>query len=65
MMIKDVVPNLLGSTQVYLEEAVAGLFADCFLAATVSLGVAAEAEFLRLLEVAGKDPSIGAVFEGE
>ena len=36
----------------YLEEAVAAFYADCLLSSCVMLGVAAEAEFLRLLNVA-------------
>jgi hypothetical protein len=40
---------------VQLEEAVAAFYSGCFLAATVMLGVAAEVEFLRLIDVANKN----------
>jgi hypothetical protein len=43
----------------YLEEAVAALYSGCFLAATVTLGVAAGAEFLRLINAAKKNAKIG------
>jgi hypothetical protein len=47
----------------YLEEAVAAFYSGCFLAATVMLGVAAEAEFLRLIDVANKNAKIGKSFD--
>jgi hypothetical protein len=57
------VPDLLPTARVYLEEAVAAFYSGCFLAATVMLGVAAEAEFLRLIDVANKHPEIGRSFD--
>jgi hypothetical protein len=47
----------------YLEEAVAALYSGCFLAATVTLGVAAGAEFLRLINAAKKNAKIGKSFD--
>lgn len=46
------IPDLSSEARNYLEEAVAAFYADCLLASCVMLGVAAEAEFLRLLDVA-------------
>jgi hypothetical protein len=62
-MIKDTVPDLLPAAEMYLEEAVAAFYSGCFLAATVMLGVAAEAEFLRMIEVANKNANIGKSFD--
>lgn len=46
------VPDLSAEAQEYLEEAVAAFYAGCLLASCVMLGVAAEAEFLRLVTIA-------------
>jgi hypothetical protein len=46
------VPDISPAAIVYLEEAVAAFYADCLLSSLVMLGVAAETEFLRLIEVA-------------
>lgn len=46
------VPDLSREAQGYLEEAVATFYAGCLLSSCVMLGVAAEAEFLRLVDVA-------------
>jgi hypothetical protein len=62
-MTTKTVPDLLPATQMYLEEAVAAFYSGCFLAATVMLGVAAEAEFLRLVDVANKNAKIGTSFD--
>ena len=45
-------PDLTVEASDYLEEAVAAFYADCLLASCVTLGVAAEAEFLHLIDVA-------------
>jgi hypothetical protein len=62
-MISEAVPDLLPAAKMYLEESVASFYSGCFLAATVMLGVAAEAEFLRMIEVAKKNASIGTSFD--
>jgi hypothetical protein len=62
-MITKAVPDILPATRMYLEEAVAAFYSGCFLAATVMLGVAAEAEFLRLIEVANVNSAIGKSFD--
>lgn len=62
-LIKAAVPDLLLSSQMYIEEAVAAFYSGCFLASMVMLGVAAEAEFLRLIEVSNKNPKIGTSFD--
>ena len=56
-IVKQRVPDVGAETQLYLEEAIAAFYADCQLAATVMLGVAAEAEFLHLLSVAENSQS--------
>jgi hypothetical protein len=53
-LVKREVPDLSDEAQEYLEEAVAAFYADCLLASCVMLGVAAEAEFLRLVDIAAK-----------
>jgi hypothetical protein len=50
-LVKQEVPDISDEAFVYLDEAVAAYYADCRLASCVMLGVAAEAEFLRLLSV--------------
>lgn len=62
-MITKAAPDLLPSTKMYLDEAVAAFYSGCFLAATVMLGVAAEAEFLRLIDVANANGAIGRSFD--
>jgi hypothetical protein len=49
---KSVVHDLLREAELYLEEACAASYVDGLLASTVMLGVAAEAEFLRLINAA-------------
>jgi hypothetical protein len=61
-MVIKAVPDLLSASRMYLEEAVAAFYSGCFLAATVMMGVAAEAEFLRLIDVAVKNATIGSSF---
>ena len=67
-LVKTEVPDVCPEAVVYLEEAVAAFYAGCLVACCVMLGVAAEAEFLRLLEVAarafareGADTSLKAI----
>jgi hypothetical protein len=55
-------PALSEQANVYLEEAVQAFYAQCLLASCVMLGVAAEAEFLRLLEDCEKFPNLGNRF---
>jgi hypothetical protein len=61
-MVRREVPDISPEATVYLEEAVAAFYAGCLLACCVMLGVAAEAEFLRLAEVAVKSRAYGAKF---
>jgi hypothetical protein len=56
-LVKTEVPDVCPEAVVYLEEAVAAFYAGCLVACCVMLGVAAEAEFLRLLEVAANNPT--------
>jgi len=62
-MIKSAAADLSSDAELYLEEAVAAFYADCLLAAIVMLGVAAEAEFLRLVDVAAASANYKASFE--
>jgi hypothetical protein len=55
-LVKGEVPDISAEAIVYLDESVAAFYADCLLAACVMLGVAAEAEFLRLVEAACAGP---------
>jgi hypothetical protein len=61
-LVKAEVPDISPEAAVYLEEAVAAFYAGCLLACCVMLGVAAEAEFLRLLDVAVKNATHGGKF---
>jgi hypothetical protein len=61
-MIKTYDPDISPSGMLYLEEAAASFYAECLLSASVMLGVAAEAEFLRVLEVATANPKWASVF---
>jgi hypothetical protein len=61
-LVKSVVTDLSAEAELYLEEACAAFYADCLLASTVMLGVAAEAEFLRLVDVAASSGTYGSSF---
>jgi hypothetical protein len=61
-LVRSYAPAISPEAVEYLEEASAAFYADCLLASSVMLGVAAEAEFLRLVEVACKSASYGAIF---
>jgi hypothetical protein len=63
-LIRKEVPDILPESVSYLDEAASAFYAGCLLAACVMLGVAAEAEFLRLIEVAKNSPSYGPRFSG-
>jgi hypothetical protein len=51
-VVKKEIPDISSEALAYLDEAVAAFYAGCLLASCVMLGVAAEAEFLRLVDVA-------------
>jgi hypothetical protein len=61
-LVRTSVPDISAEALVYLGEAVAAFYADCLLSSCVMLGVAAESEFLRLVEVAGSNATHGATF---
>jgi hypothetical protein len=61
-MVSKEVQDISSEAIAYLEEAVATFYADCLLSSCVMLGVAAEIEFLRLLEVASKSATYGSAF---
>jgi hypothetical protein len=56
------VPDISTEAILYLEEAVAAFYADCLLSSCVMLGVPAEAEFLRLVDIAAASATQGARF---
>jgi hypothetical protein len=58
------VPDISPEAAAYLDEAVSAFYAGCLFASCVMLGVAAEAEFLRLVEVAVSSPRYGQDFAG-
>jgi hypothetical protein len=62
-MLKREVPDISPEAIAYLDEAVAAFYAGCFLASCVMLGVAAEAEFLRLVDIAVSSQTHGAAFK--
>ncbi len=53
-LVRAEVPDISTEAVTYLGEAVSAFYAGCLLASCVMLGVAAEAEFLRLAGVAAK-----------
>lgn len=61
-MVTKEVQDISSETIAYLEEAVAAFYADCLLSSCVMVGVAAEIEFLRLLDVASKSTAYGSAF---
>ena len=61
-ILHDEVPDISPEADLYLEEAVAAFYADCLLSSCVMLGVAAEAEFLRLVDVVAGSTTHGARF---
>jgi hypothetical protein len=63
-LVRVEVPDISDEAVVYLEEAVAAFHAGCLLASCVMLGVAAEAEFLRLIDVACRSGTHCAAFAG-
>jgi hypothetical protein len=62
IMVKNADPDLSQEAELYLEEACAAFYAGCLLASTVMLGVAAEAEFLKLVDVASNSARYGSSF---
>jgi hypothetical protein len=61
-MIKTYDPDISPAGELYLEEAAASFYAECLLSASVMLGVAAEAEFLRLLDIVTSSTKWGSIF---
>lgn len=61
-LVRNEIPDISSEAITYLEEAVAAFYAGCLLACSVMLGVAAEAEFLRLVEVAENNATHGTRF---
>ncbi len=61
-MLREEVPDISSEAIAYLEEAVATFYADCLLACCVMIGVAAEAEFLRLIDAATTSKTHGTAF---
>lgn len=62
-LVQSEIPDILPEAITYLDEAVAAFYAGCLLASCVMLGVAAEAEFLRLVDVAVKSTTHGSAFQ--
>lgn len=61
-LVEKEVPDISREAVVYLDEAASAFYAGCLLASCVMLGVAAEAEFLRLAETAAKSQAHGQKF---
>lgn len=62
-LIQANVPNINGTTLLYLLEAMQSFRSGCLLAATVMLGVASEHSFLLLVEVAENNATHGSHFK--
>ncbi|HEY6346904.1 MAG TPA: hypothetical protein VIY49_35900 [Bryobacteraceae bacterium] len=63
-LVQREVPDISSEASIYLAEAVTAFYAGCSLASCVMLGVAAEAEFLRLAEVTINSQDHGQRFSG-
>ena len=61
-LVKNQVPDITREAITYLNEAVSAFYTGCLLAACVMLGVAAEVEFLRLIDTATKGTTYGQNF---
>jgi hypothetical protein len=61
-MVRAEVPDIAPEAITYLDEAVSAFYADCLLASSVMLGVAAEAEFIRLIDATVENPAYAAIF---
>ncbi len=61
-LVKNEVSDISPEAVLYLDEAVSAFYAGCLLASCVMLGVAAEAEFLRLADIAAKNTTYGQKF---
>jgi hypothetical protein len=62
-MVKNEAPIILSETETYLQEATATYYADCLLSCCVMLGVAAEIEFLKMVEVGCANAAHATIFE--
>ena len=61
-LVRQKIPDISAEATSYLDEAVGTFYAGCMLASCVMLGVAAEAGFLRLVDVASNSIAHGAAF---
>jgi hypothetical protein len=61
-IVRREVPDISAEAVAYLDEAVAAFYAGCLLASCVMLGVAAEAEFLRLVQTVTSSSNYGGIF---
>jgi hypothetical protein len=61
-LVRQEAPDILQETEVYLAEAISTYYADCLLACTVMIGVAAEIEFLRLLDAGVANSAYSSLF---
>ena len=60
--LRSEVTDISSEAMVYYREAVTAFYMDCLLSACVMLGIAAEAEFLRLLAIAKNSEAYGNYF---
>lgn len=61
-LVRQEAPDICQETEVYLVEAISTYYADCLLACTVMIGVAAEIEFLRLLDAGASNTVHSSLF---
>jgi hypothetical protein len=62
LLVRTQAPGISDEAVSYLDEAIATFYADCLLACCVMIGGAAEAEFLRLIDVAKSSKTYGSFF---
>jgi hypothetical protein len=62
-LVKAEAPDISAAALEYLQEATATYYTDCLLASCVMLGVAAEIEFLRLIDAGAANPTHAPLFQ--
>ena len=61
-LVRNEAPDVSPEAAAYLSEAIATYYADCLLASCVTLGVAAEIEFLRMIDQGERSPAHKTMF---
>jgi hypothetical protein len=60
--VRNEAPDVSDAAVAYLKESIATYYADCLLASCVMVGVAAEIEFIRMIDQGASNVGYGAAF---